>query len=227
MKYFVNFEIDLKKNPYKGLYIALEGIDGSGKSTQVELLAKHFESEGREVFKTHEPRRDTVVGTLIHEILQSEVKVSPVSLQYLFAADRAIHQEQMVLPALEAGKVVISDRSFWSSIPYGLLDRFEAGHEENGDRLLAALSILSMYHEFVAPDVAIYLDVSTGVASDRLSHLNRKAEIYENSDKLDKIRNGYEWLFEKFPEVFTRIHGENDETEITQEILDATAKLQK
>lgn len=227
MKYSVNFDIELKKNPYPGLYIALEGIDGSGKTTQVEKLAQYFESQGKEVLKTHEPRREGAVGKLVHDVLQESVNVPAISLQYLFAADRAIHQVQMVIPALEAGKVVISDRTFWSSVPYGLLDKFLSEKEENVDQLLAALSILSMYHEFIAPDIGIILDVSVDTAGDRLAGMDRKAEIYEKKEKLLKIREGYDLLLQKFPEELVRIDAEKNVEDVTSEILQTIEKLFK
>lgn len=227
MTYNVNFDIDLKKNSYKGLYIALEGIDGSGKTTQVEKIAEYFKGQGRDVVKTHEPRRDTVVGKLVHEILQSEINVPAVSLQYLFAADRAIHQEEIVVPALNAGKVVISDRSFWSSIPYGLLDKFESGRDENADQLLVSLSILSMYHGFITPDFTFYLHALTKTAADRLSHLDKAPSIYEKSEKLEKLYTGYEFLLEKFPKSLIKINGEQDTEKVTEEILEIVNKLPK
>lgn len=219
MKYKVDFDIELKKNTYPGLYIGFEGIDGSGKTTQVDMLAEYFEKQGREVLKTHEPRRDTVVGKLVFEILEAKIELPAVSLQYLFAADRAIHQELMVVPALKEGKVVISDRTLWSSIPYGLLDRAESEHEENGDRLSAALSLLSMYHEFVVADYTVFLDVTTEAATKRLVELGKKASIYEKKEKLEKIKEGYDWLFEKFPSEFTKINGELPLDQVAQEII--------
>lgn len=219
MKYTVNFDIELKKNPYSGLYIALEGIDGSGKTTQVELLAKEFEKQGKEVIRTHEPRRESVVGKLVHEILTAKVNVPPVSLQYLFAADRAIHQEQIVIPALQSGKVVISDRNFWSAIPYGLLDRSESGKEENTDQLLSALSILSMYHEFIVPDKTFIMDIGVEQAASRLEKKGKDAEIYEKREKLEKLKAGYEFLLEKFSDVLIRVDAEGEVNKITQDIF--------
>ncbi len=227
MVYNVNFDIELKKNTYPGLYIALEGIDGSGKTTQVEKLVKYFEKEGKEVFKTHEPRRDTVVGKLIHEILIANIDTPRASLQYLFAADRAIHQEQMLLPALKDGKVVISDRCFWSAIPYGIMDKSESDKEENSNQLLTALSILSMYHEFVGPDITFVLDVSVDTAAERLEHLQKKAEIYEKKEKLEKIKEGYDFLLDKFPEGLTKIDAGKSAEQVTLDILDTIKKLQK
>lgn len=126
MKYHIEFDIDFKRNASKGLYIALEGIDGSGKTTQAEKLVATLQSQGREVVRTREPRKDVgLIGKLIQEILHGQTTVSPVAFQYLFSADRQMHHQELILPALEAGKVVVSDRCFWSAIPYGILDNQE------------------------------------------------------------------------------------------------------
>lgn len=227
MKYTVNFDIELKKNPYSGLYIALEGIDGSGKTTQAAKLAEYFKSQGREVLNTREPRQDTVVGELVHKILVDKMSVPAVSLQYLFAADRAMHQVQTVAPALEAGKVVISDRNFWSAIPYGLLDKYESNKEENPDQLLSALSILSMYHEFITPDMTFILSVPIETAEERLSGANKVASIYEKREKLVKLKKGYELLLQHFPSELSEIDAKQDTESVTGAILSEIKRLQK
>lgn len=224
MTYNVNFDITLKKNPYSGLYIALEGIDGSGKTTQVELLAKEFEKSGKTVIRTHEPRRDGVIGDLVQNVLKEDIKIPEIAVQYLFAAQRAVHLEEVIIPGLQSGAVIISDRCFWSSIPYGMLDRFESGRAQDPEQMLSALSILSMYHEFIAPDIAVLLDVSVETASKRLGELGRRAELYEKAEKLSKIKNGYEFLMEKFPDALTQINGDKDVSSVTSEILEILPK---
>ncbi len=219
MKYHVEFDIDLKRNLYKGLYIALEGIDGSGKTTQVEELAKYFEKLGREVVRTHEPRRDGAIGGLIKSVLKEKTKLPEVAIQYLFAAQRAVHLEEFIIPSLKRDAVVITDRCFWSSIPYGLLDRFESGREENADQLLASLSILSMYHEFVVPDISFVLDVSVETAGERLTNKKRKVELYEKKEKLTKVKNGYSFLFSRFPKYLVMIDAEKPVDKVTKEII--------
>src|SRR4051812_38840306 len=101
MKYHVEFDIDFKRNPYKGVYIALEGIDGSGKTIQTEKLVEYLRSTGRDVVTTREPRKEEgILSGLIHAILFGKIKMSPVALQYLFTADRILNQEETVIPAL-------------------------------------------------------------------------------------------------------------------------------
>lgn len=224
MKYRVEFDLELRKNPFKGLYIALEGIDGSGKTTQVEKLTQYFKEQAKEVVKTREPRDDGLVGSLIRKILSEQIKVPSVALQYLFSADRAVHHEEVVIPSLKAGKVVISDRCFWSAIPYGILDRIM--DKKNGiydiasaEIILVAQSILSMYHQFTTPDKTFYLDVSTETGMQRLSKEGKTTEIYERKDKLEKIVSGYKWLVREFPTEITVINAEQPVEKVAQQII--------
>jgi dTMP kinase len=223
MKYPVSFDIELKRNTYGGLYIALEGIDGSGKTTQAKELQKYFGNKGKKVFVTHEPRRDGALGPLIHDVLQGKVKIPPIANQYLFAAQRVVHIEEMVIPALSRGEIVISDRCFWFSVPYGLFDR-EKTEGKPEDTLLTALSLLSLYHEFVTPDFTFFLDVAVETAAKRLSGLTRKAEIYEKGEKLQKIKEGYDFIFQKFPSELIKVHAERHIDTVTKEIISLTEK---
>lgn len=220
MKYRVSFDIDLKRNHYKGKYIALEGIDGAGKSTQVEKLAKHFEGQGKEVVITREPRKEGIIGDIVQQVLTGKTKVPPVALQYLFSTDRVIHHAEVIEPALEAGKIVISDRCFWSAIPYGILDKAFEYDEQNLDFLLVSQSILSMYHQFIAPDYTFLLKVTLDLAMERISGKDDVKEIYEHKEKLEKINEGYSWLAGKFPEEITGVDGEGEIEEVTKRLIE-------
>lgn len=223
----MEFDIDFRRNPYKGLYIAVEGIDGSGKTTQVEELRKYFRKQGREVVCTREPRKkDGMIADLVQKILHGKTKIPPVAFQYLFSADREMHHEELVIPSLEKGKVVISDRCFWSSVPYGLLDRVKRGSGRKSgldkntiEYLLASQCILSMYHEFIVPDITFYLDIPLNVAVERINRINQQREIYEEKGKLEKIIGGYEWLIREFPKEFIVIEGTRSVEEVTRKIV--------
>ena len=110
MKYKINFDLELKENPYKGKYIVLEGIDGSGKSTQAQLLTDYYKKQGKEVVLTREPRKVGLIGDLVQKVLVGEEKLPYISFQYLFSADRAAHHEELIEPSLKEGKIVISCR---------------------------------------------------------------------------------------------------------------------
>src|SRR5258708_4549340 len=222
MKYHISFDIDFKRNTSKGLYLALEGIDGSGKTTQVDRLVSYFEKKGREVIHTREPRKgEGIIGKLIQDILHGKTAVSPVAFQYLFTADRQMHHQDVILPALAAGKVVISDRCFWSAIPYGILDMDEAITANTMQQKLVAQSILSFYHEFTIPDKTFYLDVSLETAIIRITQGDGANEIYEDKAKLERAIRGYEWLLQEFSDEFTVVDANNDVDAVTKEIESA------
>lgn len=220
MRYTVKFDLELKKNIYGGLYIALEGIDGSGKTTQVKELEKYFKSQGKEVVVSCEPTREGEVGELIHKILRGEIKIPRIFNQYLFSVDRGLNQQNFIIPALREGKVVLSDRSFWSSLAYGILDKeTDESDVQKRDQLLVSLSILSMYHQFIVPDATVYLDVSAKTAMGRLDVLNKETEIYEKIDLLKRLEQTYNMIANEFSEVFLTVNGSMDKEKVTGEIL--------
>ena len=104
------------------MFIAFEGLDGSGSSTQSSRLAEKLEKSGRPTLLTKEPTGDTRIGKIIREILQHKWTVSPEGLQLLFSADRAEHLNNKIEPALKNGQVVITDRYFFSTIAYGAME---------------------------------------------------------------------------------------------------------
>ncbi len=224
MKYHVAFDLDFKRNPFPGKFIVFEGIEASGKTTQtkkiVELLAKT-----QKVFVTKNPT-DGEIGTFIREeILTGNKKhIPPVSYQYLFAADRVIQQGQ-VIEKLKKGITVVCDRYFWSSVAYGIADREGTDYENWEEVSVVALSILSMYHQFLLPDLSIYLDVSLAESARRISDSAKHTEIYDNHSMNIKIKKGYDWLFKKFPNEITVIDGEKPGEEVTREILNLIQKI--
>ncbi|HSW48494.1 MAG TPA: dTMP kinase [Candidatus Saccharimonadales bacterium] len=225
MKYHLELDIDFRRNPYKGQYIVLEGIDGSGKTTQIERLYEYFVNLGKEVVKTREPRKDEgLIGELIQKILNGKTKVPSVAIQYLFSADRGMHHAELIEPALKAGKIVISDRCFWSAVPYGVLDLEEDFTDNTAKYILVSQCILSMYHQFIVPDTTIYLDIPVKRAMERLDNQEHAKEIYEEEKKIEKAKQGYDWLLKEFPEEFKKINGAKPVEEVTTEILSAINK---
>lgn len=216
MKYHIDFDIDFKRNKEKGLLIAIEGIDGAGKTTQAKLVAEEL-SKSMDVHLTKNPT-DGLIGKFIREVLAGKVDIPPVSFQYLFSADRQVQQEE-ILNELKEGKIIITDRYFWSAIVYGIVDREELDFDQTGDLLLVSQGILSMYHQFLIPDFTIFLDIPMKEAMNRLDSKEIEKEIYENETKLIKIEKGYKWLINKFKNEFTIIDGTKSEREITQEIV--------
>ena len=230
MRYHVEFDVDLKRNPYKGLYIAVEGIDGSGKTTQIEILRDYLKGKGKSVVVTSEPRKEkSAVGKLIHEILQSKIKVPSASLQYLYTAERIVNHHDIVEPSLKAKKIVLSHRSLWSNVPYGLLDRGVTNYDLPDTKLInVTQGLMSLYHQFIVPDITFYLRVSPDIAMKRLSKMDKIREImYEEKEKMEKVAKGYEWQLKKFPQMFVVIDAEKKEEKIALEIRKKVEELIK
>lgn len=211
----------LKKNPYPGLYIALEGIDGCGKTTQIENLEKYFIKGGKSVVITSEPRKKgSIIGKLISEALESKVKIPMPAFQYLYSADRVLNHEQIVIPALKRGMTVISHRCFWSAVAYGIFDKGQRRcSQKNADTIMVANGIFSWYYQFLAPDITFYLKVKADTGIKRMTKMKKKLDIYEKKEKLAKVIDGYDWLAKQFPKEIKVINGERPIEQITKEII--------
>lgn len=212
MRYPVNFSVGFKKHKYPGLLIAIEGMDGSGKTTQAQRLVEELKKKKVKAIYTKEPT-DTPTGKMIRQILSGELKVPPLSLQYLFCADRGVHQVELE-KLLAKGYVIVTDRYFWSAVAYGISDL-----DGKPDYYMAAFSILSMYNQFLSPDYTFYLDVSVDEAHRRIKKSSKHGEIYDKKEKLVKIQKGYEVLVKKYPSEFTRVDGEKSVDELLLDLV--------
>ena len=220
MKQHVSFDIDFKRNTYPGKFIVLEGIEASGKTTQVARLGKEFP----DAVLTKNPT-DSQIGSLIrNEVLGGHSTIPPVAYQYLFAADREIQQAE-ILGYLKKGKTVISDRYFWSSVAYGIADREGLDYSDWENVSLTSFSILSMYHQFVLPDISIYLEISLDESLKRIRGSKKHTEIYDNPKMNVKIKKGYKWLLEKFTQEFKIVSAEKSEGKLTEELVSLVAGI--
>lgn len=144
----------------RGLFITLEGGDGSGKTTQAELLREWLDGLGREVVRTREPG-GTEVGVEVREIvLHHRGDISPRAEALLYAADRAHHVATLVRPALERGAVVLQDRYIDSSVAY-----------QGAGRVLDSREVRALSEwatEDLAPDLTVLLDLEPEAARGRL-----------------------------------------------------------
>ncbi len=154
-----------------GLFITLEGGDGSGKSTQARLLTDWLEEQGRTVLRTREPG-GTDVGLEIREIvLHHRGDIDPRAEALLYAADRAHHIATKVRPALARGEIVVQDRYLDSSVAYQGAGRVLGAREVRDLSLWAAEGLL--------PDLTILLDLDETVARGRLDAANKRFDRLE------------------------------------------------
>lgn len=221
MKYHVEFDIELKKNVYPGKFIVIEGIDGSGKTTQAHKIVEVFNKKGIKAVFTKEPTSG-IIAHILQNVLSGKLKIPPVSFQYLFAADRAVHQEK-IIEYLKKGMTVISDRYLWSALVYGMLDINAIDNASEKERLITAFSILSMYNQFIIPDLTFYLAVSAEIAMTRIAKKTEKVEIYEKKEKIQELKKGYDWLAEKFSKEIITIDGDQLIEKVTEAIVSKIA----
>ena len=149
-----------------GIFIAFEGGEGSGKSTQTRMLASWFEEHGRTVVLTREPGGTEIGKKLRHFLLDNTLEELSLKTEaLLFAADRAEHMGTVIKPSLASNKVVITDRYVDSFIAY-----------ENGGRQLHSDDVLRLARwatDALVPDLTILLDVAPRVGLARRGELDR------------------------------------------------------
>jgi dTMP kinase len=199
-----------------GLFITLEGGDGTGKSTQSALLGEWFTAQGREVVFTREPG-GTDLGNEIREIvLHSRGHIAPRAEALLYAADRAHHIATVVRPALARGAVVIQDRYLDSSVAYQGAGRVLDPNEVRN---------LSMWAtEGLIPDITVVLDLDPAIGRDRLDAANKQFDRLE-AEALDfhtRVRDAYLAMAELEPERFLVVDATLDRDVIRDTI---TARL--
>jgi dTMP kinase len=170
----------------EGLFVVLEGIDGSGTTTQLHRLAEHLGSEGYTVHTTAEPST-WPVGLFIRDVLEKRKSISPKGLALAFATDRLDHLTQEIEPRLQAGTIVLADRYVLSSLAYQSL----------GAPMDWLLSINSQAR---APDLSILLRVSPEVAAKRRAKRNTPEEIFDADQQQRAIATAYDDIFAQ--EVF-------------------------
>lgn len=193
---------------YPGLFITLEGGDGSGKSTQAAELERWLREQGREVVRTREPG-GTDVGVEIREIvLHHRGEIAPRAEALLYAADRAHHISTKVRPALDRGDVVIQDRFIDSSIAYQGAGR-DLGIDEVRDLSMWATGGLM-------PDLTILLDLDEDAARLRLDSARTR---------FDRLENEAASFHRRVREVYLELAAADPERFLVLDATDAVATL--
>ncbi len=202
-----SFAPEFKTNPYPGLFVDIEGLDGCGQSTQIQLLNKQLLKNGIHPVLTKEPVEDCALGKEIRQILKKEKQAeAPLKLQEMFVVNRKDHLEKIVAPSLKSGGMVITDRYFWSTIAFGSLD-------------ISSMDLLKMNQNFIIPDITIFLDVHPQESLRRIITSRPLTEFFERQEKLEKVYQTYHWLADKFKEKIIVIPGERKKEEIASEIF--------
>ena len=203
----------------KGIFITFEGIEGSGKSTQLSMLNKWLTNHDYDVVATREPG-GTRIGEKIRELLRSGSKgdvFSPRTELMLFEASRAQHMEEIVLPALNNGKIVLCDRFFDSTTVYqGVARAIDTD----------IVHILNDFSSFEKkPDLTIIIDIDVDESMNRLIKRETSKDRIEQEDRkfFENVRNGYLNLAQNNERFFV-IDGTGDANSIQQKIRDELSK---
>jgi dTMP kinase len=193
----------------KGAFIVIEGLDGSGKTTQAKLLARALRKSHEAVF-TAEPSQGKIGKFIRSRILYGEKRDPALVEALLFAADRIDHVQNEVLPAVSEGRVVVCDRYLYSSLAY------------QGSAGLGLEWIKTVNQHALKPDLALFIDVSPEMV---LKRLKRKRSIMENLATQQKVREIYLRYVAKGELV--RVDGEQVRTAVAKEVLKTVAEFLK
>lgn len=198
--------------PKKGFFITFEGMEGSGKSTQVGLLASRMKEEGLDIVVTREPG-GTRIGELIRNIThgRENVDLTAVTEAYLMSGARAQLVREIIKPALIDGKIVIADRFIDSSLAY-----------QGYGRGLGAETIWQLNHlaiDGVNINLTVLLDVPVEVGFARRNETNKIDRLdLQQKDFYDRVHRGYEELAQKYKDRFIVIDSTKSIEEVEKEI---------
>jgi dTMP kinase len=197
----------LVKQKLEGKFICIEGVDGSGKTTQAKRLVRNLQSKGYDAVYTTEPS-DGKIGTLIRDfVLRRKDRISIALEALLFAADRVDHVQAVVEPLLEQGKIVVCDRYVCSSLAY----QGAAGLD---------LDWMDCVNRFaLKPDLTLFLDVSPERG---LTRLKRKKSVMETVKNLKNVRATYLNLVQQNRMIM--LDGNDPVDEVAENVLKVVLK---
>lgn len=201
------------------LFIALEGIDGSGKSTQSKLLAETLTDMGHKVYTTFEPT-DSRIGVMIRDIFSHRMEGDHRVIAALFVADRLNHllnSQDGILKKLDEGYTVITDRYYFSSYAY------HSAHMDM-DWVIKANALSA---ELLRPDLNIYINISPEVSMERINNGRTSVEMYETLENLTIVSKKYQQAFELLSDVekIVKIDGNRHADVIAEDIKQQVMSL--
>lgn len=204
----------MKIHKYPGFFVAVEGLDGSGADLVYGQLAKRLKRAGLAVVKVKEPSSGPT-GELIHRfIAEKAAELTPLVAEYLYAADRAWLIDRKITPALEEAKLVLSDRSLWSSVAYRSLD-------------YPTHWLLEINAGFFIPDLTYFVDVSPEVCAANIRNGEDGVHLFAEEERLSSVREGYQWIFNKYPYWFKMVEGGDEAGEVADKILVDLARRER
>ncbi len=205
-----------------GKFITFEGIDGSGKSTQLGMLAGALRSNGIEPVLTREPGGTALGRALRAAFLETSETVTPMAELLAFAADRAQHVEQLIKPALAAGRIVISDRYADATYAYQGAGR---GFPEN-----KVLDVIDLATDGLSPDLTLFFDIEVDEAMRRMAKRDdtdakRNRMDEETGEFYSRVRKAYLSIAAREPRRVRVVDAMGNVDEIHQCVLPVVMEL--
>lgn len=183
------------------MFITFEGGEGTGKSTLITKIKKYLESKGYDVILTREPggKGSKLAEEIRSLVLDPKYKVNPYTEALLYAASRAQHLDEVIIPALQKQQIVLCDRYIDSSFAY------QAYARELGFDYIEKINFYALNH---LPNLTFYIDVDPEIGISRIK--NRKKNDRLDQEKItfhQKVREGYQSLVNKYPKRIYTIDG--------------------
>lgn len=205
-----------------GRFITFEGIDGSGKSTQLAMLAERLRARGDDVLTTREPGGTSLGTRLRQTFLETEEQIAPLAELLLFAADRAQHVEFLIKPALRSGKIVISDRYADATVAYQGAGR---GFPER-----AIYQIVEIATGGLKPDLTLFFDLPVKCAAERTNNRSENGAQKNRMDKettefYERVRSAYLEIARREPARFCTIDAEAAPPQVHARVMEIVAKF--
>lgn len=207
-----------------GKFITFEGIDGSGKSTQLRLLADDLRFRGYNILKTQEPGGTPLGRRLREAFLETEENVAPMAELLCYAADRAQHVEFLIKPALAEGKIVISDRYADATVAYQGAGR--------GFSPTIIKQVVQLATGGLKPDLTLFFDLPVEASFERTHKRDKMGELKnrldkENADFYERVRTAYLEIISKEKKRFRVIDATKSVEEVHAEALEILTKFLK
>lgn len=202
----------------KGCFIAFEGIDGSGKSTQIRYFTEKLKEHNVLYYTTMEPT-DSPIGSLIHQIMTGRIKTDNKVIAALFVADRLDHllnELNGIYTKIQEGITVVSDRYYFSSYAYHSVDMPMDWVIQANDQC----------KQILKPTATVFIDVNPDIAIERIATNRFHQELFEKKSRLVKVREKYLEAFEreKSDEEIIVVDGNRPPEEIAEEIWQKVSK---
>lgn len=190
-----------------GRFFVIEGLNGCGRTTQLDYLKYYLRRKKREVVPTKEPDCNTEIGKIIRKILDGVIRMSEKEIQKLFIKNRQEHLIDIIEPVIRLGGDVISDGYYWSTIAFG-----------TGAGGLDMNVLIKMNFSFRSPDFTFFLNVPVGLCLERIGKKRGTSTHFETKEKMVGAQKVFLELAEMFPDKIAVIDGEQKEEDVADYI---------